>query len=201
MQPQAQRRKPVGREGRKRRRIERHGVGGVISARARGFQARDIGQIGERCRRREGGDKGGEIVAVFAQDFRARRMRRHEQPRHREEEFLADDALGGGKARAQCVDKADHDIVAVDGKAAVRRPARVGGEAAGQRGVRIEQGLRELLLQGDHGRLPQAAWRAPARSRMALAACASAASTGQAGTSLSHSIRVGSGPAASITRA
>ena len=65
----------------------------MIGAGARGFEPRDVGEIDEFRRRLERVDEIAEIVAIGVQDFRARRMRHDEDPRHRAEEFLADDPL------------------------------------------------------------------------------------------------------------
>src|SRR5690606_6130564 len=99
---------------------------------------------------------------------------------------LADDREGLAKRLGE----RDGDVVAIDVEAAP------GGAAVGVRQARrrrpagVEEGGAELCLA-----------HAVTRSRMRAARVASAARTGQSGTSLSHSMSVGRGPALRIVRA
>ena len=116
---------------------QRLGIGGMIGLAPCPLDSGDIGQVGKRGRRREAGDEIGKASAVVHQHRRAWRLGQRVGARHRLEEVLADDALDHRKGRAERIDHADDDIVAIDGEAAWRRLA-VGTDQAGGHG---DQGI------------------------------------------------------------
>src|SRR5208337_1242502 len=138
-------------------------------------------------------------------------MRGCEHFRHGSEEILADNFANRRKACFERCDKAHHDVVAIDGETLSRRIRIVRNHAARDGRIGVTQRMGESVLVENvlatvrhcGASLPHAAAGAargdPARSRRRCAAIASARSTGHSGTSLSHSINVGSGPARAIT--
>ena len=100
--------------GRKRRLIGR-----VIGEAACIFEARDVGEIRQRRRRRETGDERRKAFAVAEQQRRGWRLERYIGEGHGAEEVLSHQALDDGKARPQGFDQADGDGIAVDGETAL----------------------------------------------------------------------------------
>ncbi len=84
-------------ERRKVARPERRGVGRVIGACPRGLEPRCVCKIGNFACRLERGDERRKVVAIGCEQGRARRLRYHEDSRHRGEEFLAYDFLDDGE--------------------------------------------------------------------------------------------------------
>ncbi len=174
----------------------------MVGAGARRLEPRHIRKVRQLPRRLERGDEVGEFLAILRQQRRARRMLRHELPRHRGEEFAADQPFDDGIALCQRSAETGHDVVAVHGKASRRsgRGARGARGDAGRKGrFGAEQRLRKGCFEGCGHGVSHAAATHAAPDRMRWAATASARSTGQSGTSLSHSIRVGSAPVRAIT--
>ncbi len=126
-------------------------------------------------------------------------MLHHELPRHRGKEFAADQPFDDGMALCQRSAETCHDVVAVDGKASRWNGAGVCGDSGRKHCFGAEQRLRKGCFEGCGHGVSHAAATHAAPDRMRWAATASARSTGQSGTSLSHSIRVGSAPVRAIT--
>ena len=118
--------------------------------------------------------------------------------RHAVEELCADDFLDCREARRERLHEPGYHIVAMNGKAPARVDASGCAKAGRGRLLGIKQGVGEHRLER-HGRSYGHAADArgnPARAavRRRSAVSASSRRIGQSGTSLSHSISVGTGP-------
>ena len=179
--------------------VGRHGIGCVIGAGARSFEARDIGEISDLARRLECSNEVGKLIAISRQDRRARRSLRNESPRHHDEKLCADNSLDHGKPRPQRFDQAHDHIVAVDCKAPRRRSGAFGGDAARDRLQRVKQCPRKASFERRGYVRGHAADARDAAVRILPATAAWSRNVGQSGMSLSHSIKVAIGPTRLMT--
>ncbi len=171
----------------------------MIGGCPRGLEPCNICQIRNFARRFKGGDERRKVVTIGCEQRRAWWLFRHEDPRHRGKELFTYDFLDHGEAIPKCLPKAYHHIVAVDPEASRGNGRIVGGNAARNRLVGVEQRIRKRCLERCMHGSSHAADAREARERISRAAIASAHSVGQSGTSLSHSIRVGISPERAMT--
>ena len=169
---------------------DRGGIGGVIGLPQGQFQPGDVGQVAQMRDRRESRQKARHVGAVEHHHGRPGRVGAGMCDGHGGEEFLAHQLADHREGLAQRLGERDGDIVAVDVEAGPGGAAHGIGHARRDGSIRVQK-------CGAEGGLVHAA----TRFRIAVARAASAARTGQPGTSLSHSISVGFAPPARIVRA
>ena len=170
-------------------------VGRIRAAAHRPFQARHVGQIGERRSRREAGQEIAELAAIVVEIGALRRMRADENGAGPLEELSADQPVDRRIGVAQRLDQGADESVAIDAQSIQWRDRRVLGHEPGRRGVVASSASRERKPPGPHAALALRASCDTARlSKMAAAWSASATSSSSAGILLSRSIRVGTAP-------
>ena len=181
-------------------RVDRRGVGCVISAGARRFEAGHVGEIAKLTRRLESGDEIGKLIAVSRQDRRcaaASWRRRYAPSRQRtlrrrfsQPPENAPAAFRSGP-RPHCCG---------GWQSAAPASAAFGGDAAAGRAADGSSNARATEASKDPGALAlMPPTRATLRSGYSRRRVASSRSVGQSGMSLSHSISVAIGPARAMT--
>ena len=98
---------------------QRLDIGCMIGASPRKFEQCHVGEIGQRRSGIEFLDEGREGIAVMDDERRDWWLAQHEGVGHGAEELIADETLHHGEPRAERLDQADGDIVAIDGKAPI----------------------------------------------------------------------------------
>ena len=186
---------------------DRFGIGRVVSPHARLLEPGHIGQVGHRARRLERFDEIGQSFAVARQDPRPRRCLPHEHVGHGAEEFHADQFLYHGEGVGQRVDKRTDHVVSINSQARRRVGAVPGPHTRWAGPARIEQRRRKRCLAAGAGQrhappqyMPQR-WGSACAAIMSSARPASASRVASAGTSLSRSSSVATGPSRAITSA
>src|SRR5208283_3509756 len=120
--------------GSKRRCVSR-----MMGAAERRLEARHVAEIVEFGEGRESVEELREALAIFKQNRRAWRRLAREQRGGRIEAFRSEQAPAHGKARAERLDQAEDDIVAIDGEAAL-------GQSVGRRQRGIEKSRSEARV-------------------------------------------------------
>ena len=93
------------------------------------------------------------------QERREWRFAQHEGMGHGAEELIADEALHHRKPRAERLDQAHRDVVAIDGKAPVGPADRGALEARRHRRRGAQQSVGKLILQIQEGLHIGSLWR------------------------------------------
>lgn len=167
------------------------GVRRMHGLKARHLEPGDVGQIGHCRRRGEVLDERGKVLAIACENGRAGWGGAHEQSRHRAKKRLTDELQAHREAVGERIDEGNDDIVAVHSETQAWVRAVPGRQTCRERLISSKQGPREQLLRAHCRRSPGIGAAVPSRR----SACRlSVHNTSKAGSSLSRSSSVGSGP-------